>query len=104
MGRQLRSHLSLLHPDFAIRDKDSNKPQSQKDHHDSHANRQHFIGDTVFVRNFPTGNKWLPGTVTQNKGPLSFLILMMVMPSATTLTMFENTPFNKHSNFNSPFT
>ena len=75
MGRQLRSHLSLLHPDFTIQDRVLNKQQSQKDHHDSHANRRHFtIGDTVFVRDFPTGNKWLPGTVTQSKGPLSFLI------------------------------
>ena len=75
MGRQLCSHLSLLHPDFTIQDRVLNKQQSQKDHHDSRANRQHFtIGDTVFVRDFPTGNKWLPGTVTQRKGPLSFLI------------------------------
>ena len=49
--------------------------QSQKDHHNSHINRRHFtIGSIVFVRDFPTGNKWLPGTVTQSKGPLSFLI------------------------------
>ena len=75
MGRQLRSHLSLLHPDFTIQDRVLNKQQSQKDHHNSRANRRHFtIGDTVFVHDFPTGNKWLPGTVTQKKGPLSFLI------------------------------
>ena len=74
MGRQLRSHLSLLHPDFTIHDRVL-KQQSQKDHHDSRANRRHFtIGDTVFVHDFPTGNKWLPGTVIQSKGPLSFLI------------------------------
>ena len=33
-----------------------------------------FSGDTVFVRDFPNGKKWLPGTVTQSKGPLSFVI------------------------------
>ena len=32
------------------------------------------IGDTVFVRDFPSGKNWLPGTLTQSKGPLSFLI------------------------------
>ena len=63
MGRQLHPHLSLLHPDFTIQDRVLNEQQSQKDHNDSHAHRQHFtIGDTVFVRDFPTGNKWLPGS------------------------------------------
>ena len=75
MGRKLCSHLSLLHPDFTIQDRVLNKHQSQKDHHDSRANRRHFtIGDTAFVHDFPTGNKWLPGTVTQSKSPLLFLI------------------------------
>ena len=39
MGRQLRSHLSLLHPDLTIRDRVANKQQNQKDHHDSHARK-----------------------------------------------------------------
>ena len=56
MGRQLRSHLSLLHPDLTIQDRVSNKQQRQKDYHDLHANKQLFtIGDTVFVRDFPNG-------------------------------------------------
>ena len=75
MGRQLRSHLSLLHPDLTIQDRVSNKQQRQKDYHDLHANKRLFtIGDTVFVCDFPNGKKWLPATVTQSKGPLSFLI------------------------------
>ena len=53
MGRQLCSHLSLLHPDFTIQDRVLNKQQSQKDHHDSCANRRHFtIGDTVLFVTF----------------------------------------------------
>ena len=77
MGRQLRSHLSLLHPDLTIRDRVTNRQQNQKDNHDSHARKRHFtIGDTVFVRDFPTGKKWLPGTVTQVRGPLSFLVTL----------------------------
>ena len=75
MGRQLHSHLSLLHPDLTIQDRVSNKQQRQKDYHDLHANKRLFtIGDTVFVHDFPNGKKWLPGTVTKSKGPLSFLI------------------------------
>ena len=73
MGRQLRSHLSLLHPDLTIHDRVTNKQQNQNDQHDSHA-RNHSVGDTVFVCDFPTGKKWLPGTVTQVSCPLSFLV------------------------------
>ena len=69
MGRQISSHLSLLH-------RVSNKQQNQKDNHGLHANNQLFsIGDTqVLFRGFPNGKKWLPGIATQSKGPLSFLI------------------------------
>ena len=78
MGRQLRSHLSILHPDFTIQTRVTNKQQKQKDNHDSHASKRHFtIGDTVFIRDFPAGKNWLPGTVTQTKGPLSFLIKLV---------------------------
>lgn len=72
MGRQLRSHLSLLHPDFSLQNRVTNKQQNQKSHHDAHASKRHFtIGDTVFVRDFPSGKNWLPGTLTQSKGPLA---------------------------------
>ena len=75
MGRQLRSHLSLLHPDFSLQNRVTNKQQNQKSHHDAHASKHHFtIGDTVFVCDFPSGKNWFPGTLTQSKGPLSFLI------------------------------
>ena len=75
MGRQLCSHLSLLHPDFSLQNRVTNKQQNQKCHHDAYASKHHFtIGDTVFVRDFPSGKNWLPGTLTQSKGPLSFLI------------------------------
>ena len=56
MGRQLCSHLSLLHPDLTIQDRVSNKQQRQKDYHDLHANKRLFtIGDTVLVRDSPNG-------------------------------------------------
>ena len=75
MGRQLRSHLSLLHPDFSLQNRVTNKQQNQKSHRDAHAPKHHFtIGDTVFVRDFPSGKNWLPDTLAQSKGPLSFLI------------------------------
>ena len=91
MGRQLRSHLSILHPDFTMQNRVTNKQQKQKNDYDCHASKWHLtIGDTVFIRDFPAGKNWLPGTVTQIKGSLSFLILMIVASFATTLTIFEN--------------
>ena len=39
MGRQLRSHLSLLHPDLTIHDRVTNRQQNQKDNHDSHTRK-----------------------------------------------------------------
>ena len=78
MGRQLDSHLSILHPDFTIQTRVTNKQQSQKNNHDSHATKRHLTnGDTVFVHDFSTGKNWLPGTVTQSKGPLPFLIKLV---------------------------
>ena len=48
-----------------------------RDNYDSHARKRHFtIGDTVFVHDFLTGKKWLPGTVTQVRGPPSFLVTL----------------------------
>lgn len=58
-----------------MKERVTNKQQIQKDYHDSDASRCHFtIGDTTFVCNFPASEKMLPGTVTQNKSPLLFLI------------------------------
>ena len=30
------------------------------------------MGDSVSIKNFPTGDSWLPGTVVKSSGPLSF--------------------------------
>ena len=75
MGRQLRSHLSLLHPDTAMQKRVIQKQQSQKKHHDLRTKSRCFnIGDTVYVRDFPSGKSWLPGTLTKCRGPLAFMV------------------------------
>ena len=77
-----------LHPDFTIQTRVTNKQQRQKDNHDSHASKRYFtIGDTVFIRDFPVGKNWLPGTVTQSKGPLLFLIKPV---DGRVIRIFEN--------------
>ena len=75
LGRQLRTHLTLLQPDVAARV--HTKQGQQKAGHDQHARSRIFdIQDKVFVRNFGGGEKWLPGVVSDCKGPLSFIITL----------------------------
>ena len=51
------------------------KQQTQKDNHDKRCAYRHFnVGDTVFVRKFPSNDDWIPGTITKATGPLSYVI------------------------------
>ena len=51
------------------------KQQIQKFNHDQRIrSRTLQVGDTVNVRNFPTGNGWLPGIIEEETGSLSFRI------------------------------
>ena len=51
------------------------KQQTQKCNHDQRARSQTSpVSDTVNVRNFPTGDGWLPGIIMEANGPLSFQI------------------------------
>eukprot|EP00731_Ephydatia_muelleri_P001691 Em0001g1691a len=68
MGRRLRSHLSQLHPEGRIK----NAQRRQKRDHDKTVKQRTFtVGDNVLVLNFGSGPKWLLGTVTQMRGPVS---------------------------------
>jgi len=74
IGRKLRTHLDLLHPDDS--EKVRLKQQNQKHYHDSRAkNRAIYIGDLVFVKNFASkGPNWLTGCIIDKTGPVSFLV------------------------------
>lgn len=51
------------------------RQQSQKLYHDKRSKHRPIqVGDNVFVRNFQTGDVWLPGTIIKASGPLSFQI------------------------------
>ena len=55
IGRRPRSCLDLIVPD--VSNKIQNKQQTQKFNHDQRAGSQTLqVGDTVNVRNFPTGD------------------------------------------------
>ncbi len=71
LQRELRTHLSLLQPDCerAVVDKQS----LQKSTHDRHAwPRTWSIGDRVMVQNARPGPDWIPGTITELLGPVTY--------------------------------
>ena len=70
MGRQLKSHLSLL-PDTAGRV--ATKQESQKRGYDERVwDRSLNIGDRVLARDFSSHAKWFTGIVHDRCGPQSF--------------------------------
>ena len=73
LKRDLRTRLDLLHPDLGQTVAASQAQQKQ--HHDQHAHpRNLFVGQRVLVRNFRPGPTWLPGTVVNCNGPLSYQV------------------------------
>ena len=68
MGRRLKTHLNLLHPDTASRmTKKIEKNISGK------VPRKFSIGDKVYAKNF-YGDKWLAAEVIKVSGPLSYQV------------------------------
>ena len=67
--------MNLLKPDGSARV--AEKQAMQKKHHDSKAaqrERCYQAGDAVMAHNYRHGPKWLPVTVAEAKGPLSYII------------------------------
>ena len=73
LGRRPRSLLTLMQPNTSTRVQ--NQQLRQKNSHDAHVKERHFaIDDPVFIKNFATsGQKWLPGIITEVRGPQSQL-------------------------------
>ena len=73
IGRQPRSRFDLLHPDGAA--KVANAQTKQKQRHDMHSRvRGLQVGDKVYIRNFTGLPAWLPGTLLEQTGPVSFRV------------------------------
>ena len=69
------SHLDLLHP--LLNSCVKANQTHQKMNHDQHSrSRQFDLNDTVYVRNFTKGTKWLPGSITEVSGPLSYTVTL----------------------------
>ena len=73
LGRHVRTRLDLLHSD--VEERVTTKQAQQKMHHDQHArSRDLCVGQRVLARNFCPGAKWIPGTVVERTGPLSYQV------------------------------
>ena len=72
-GRKTRTHLDLLHP--CLQKHVHDQQQSQKRHYDkTAADRDISVEDNVFVRNYTSNNKWIPGVIVEQTGPLSYKV------------------------------
>ena len=50
---------------------------NKRNKHDGQSSDRCFNeGDTVLVKNFQSGNKWLPGVISRKTGPVSFVVQM----------------------------
>ena len=67
LGRKIRTKLDMLKPNF------NDYVEQQKNCHDSNRTSGYSIGE-VYVRGFGTGPKWLPATIEETTGPVSYLV------------------------------
>ena len=73
MGRNLRTRFDLIRPDIHQRVVD--KQSQQKKDHDQHVQVRTFqVGERVMVKNFRSGPNWVPATITQQDGPVSYTV------------------------------
>lgn len=74
--RKMRSLLDLLHPN--LQGKIHKKQMEMKAKHDGgKVVRSYQCGDTVSVKNFASGAKWLHGTIERITGPLSYEVRLL---------------------------
>ena len=73
LGGKPRCHIDLLHPDLATRVE--NKQSAQKTVHDGKLKARTFeVSDPVYVKNFQSGDKWMPGTISKVLGTRTYLV------------------------------
>ena len=73
LGRRIRTRLDFLRPNTA--DKVEEQQAHQKKGHDKQSKLRKFSeGSTVWVRNMPSGEKWIPGVVLQAHENVSYSV------------------------------
>ena len=74
-SRRPRCHLDLLYPN--LKNQVHQKQMKQKEFYDQNKQHRSFsVGEKVYVRNFQSGPRWLPGIIEENKGPTSYYVLL----------------------------
>ena len=77
MGRDLRTRFSLLQPDQ--KRIVASKQALQKSAHDRRArSRGWIVGDRVMARNLRPGPDWVPSTILEVLGPVTYLSLIHI--------------------------
>ena len=72
LKRKCRNRLDLLFPSDNISFRVSKKQEIQKASYSKARTINLNSGDSVAVRNYATGNKWLPAVINKKTGPLSY--------------------------------
>ena len=73
LNRDVKTRFDLMRPE--ISGNVATKQANQKLYHDKRSkSRELFIGQRVMVRNLRPGDKWVPGTIVERTGPLSYLV------------------------------
>jgi hypothetical protein len=73
LGRSIRTRFDLLKPN--LERQVCEKQAAQKLHHDKHVRQRDFvIGQQVMARNLRQGPAWVPGRITEQLGPVTFVV------------------------------
>ncbi len=73
LQRHVRTRFDLLRPE--VEDRVVANQATQKMHHDRHSRqRDFFVGQRVMVRNLRPGPQWIPGTIIERRGPVTYLV------------------------------
>ena len=69
-NRELRTRFHLLKPD--VKDHVMSQQAAQKSQHDQHSRaRELSVGQRVLIRNYRSGEDWIPGAIIGRQGPRS---------------------------------
>ena len=75
MARRPRSQFDLLMPD--VKTKVQQKQLKQKEYHDTTKPLRCFAqGDTVYIKNYSYGPKWIPAVIHSSSGPVSYKVIV----------------------------
>ena len=72
LGHRPKSRLDLLRP-ITVETVEGNQ-WKLKTHDAKSSDRSFKKGDTVFIKNFQTGDKWLTGVISKKKEPVSLVV------------------------------